>query len=272
MAWRYDKNMETDLKPRKLHNLGHVDDKRFRQLQVFSDALVARYPKAMASIIVKRPVSVSADLEVLLVVDDLNDLVVAKKVSDMRIAASELAFSKDLPIRCDAMHASDLWKGFQSYDHDALQIFRESLMVHDNGFFAPLQELLITGKMRPSKESVNIYFIKAERSIKNANGNVAKAVLDLYWAVIDSAHAAVMVAGITPPSPKDLADTVKRELVLRNLVHKRCGEIVERFYDIAKKIMHKEVIDISGKEFDSYLHDADFFMKEIDKFVREHVK
>ncbi len=266
------KKMETDLKPKRLHNITHVDDKRFMQLKVFASALVARDMEGLAAIVVKRPAVADADLDVLLVVDDLNEVVMTKQVTDMKIAASELAYAKKLPIRCEAMHASELWKGFRAEDHDTLQIFRESLVVHDNGFFAPLQELLVTGKVRPSKESVNIYFIKAERSLKNANGNVAKAVIDLYWAVIDAAHAAVMVAGITPPSPKDLADTVKRELVLRNLVHKRCGEIVAQFYDIAKKIMHKEVFEISGKEFDSYLHDADFFMKEMDDFVREHVK
>jgi len=116
-----------------------------------------------------------------------------------------------------------------------------------------------------------VYFVKAERSLKASNQKVGRAVIDLYWAVMDAAHAAVMVAGLTPPSPKHLAEAVRKELVARNLVHRRCADIVDRFYDAAKRIMHKEVFEISGREFDSYLADADFFLKEIGDFVKEHV-
>jgi uncharacterized protein (UPF0332 family) len=151
-------------------------------------------------------------------------------------------------------------------------ILRNGLILYDRGFLLPLQELLVTGKVRPSKESVNVYFVKAEQSVKSSGQHVQKAVLDLYWAVLDAAHAAVMISGITPPSPQELVEIVRRDFVGRKLVNPRCGEIIRRVYDAAKKIMHREVFEISGREFDNYLKDADFFIKEMDEFVKEHAK
>lgn len=264
--------MEADLKRKNMYNIDKLDDKSYKKLELFAKDLITKYKGKVSSIIINKTSPDARSVGVLIIVDDFNNIVFDQQVADMKVSASEMAYSTGLPLSCEFMLASLVWDGFRSRDEGTLQIMRDALVVHDSGFFLPLQDLLATGKVRPSKEGVNIYFVKAEQSMKTSSQHVAKAVLDLYWAVTDAAHAAVMVAGMTPPSPKDLADAVKKELVVRNLVNKRCGEIVERFYEAAKQIMHKERFEISGREFDSYLADADFFIKEIDEFVKEHMK
>lgn len=263
--------MEMDLEKKGPHNIERVPDQRFRDVRAFVDKVVKENEGMVASVVLKRP-SVSGErLDLMFVLDDLNSVIFDPQVREFTVAASEMAYGSTLPLHCDAVLASVFWEGFLSRDVDTLQMAREGLVVHDNGFFLPVQDLLVSGKVRPSKESMNVYFVKAERSMKTSNQKVGRAIIDLYWAVTDAAHAAVMVAGITPPSPKHLAEAVRRELVARNLIHKRCAEIVGRFYDSAKRIMHREVFEISGREFDSHLDDADFFLKEIRDFVREHV-
>lgn len=263
--------METELKKKQPHNIEHVPESRYKALGVLSDKILAKYGKAVSSVLLKRP-KVSESKELLFIIDDLNNVIFNQQALDIKMFAVELAYSCDMQVTCDVMLASTFWEGFKTHLEDVMQLTRDSLVLYDAGFFLPLQDLLVTGKVRPTKESVSVYFTKAEKSIKSADRHVSRAVLDLYWAVIDTAHAAIMVSGITPPSPKDLAEAVRKELVSRNLVHKRCGDIVQRFYEIAKRIMHKEVWEISGKEFDSYLADADFFIKEMDDFVAEHAK
>ncbi|MBI5880847.1 hypothetical protein HZB90_01825 [archaeon] len=264
--------MESRLEREKLHNIEHVNSMHYEAVGRLCESLRKKYPSMIASLLIKRPESGADASEIIVVVDDFNSTVLDQTVDDIKVSASELAYSSRLRLRCDAILASSLWEGFNSREEAIMQLVRGTLVVYDNGFFIPLQELLVTGKVRPSKESVKVYFVKSERSIKSSSEHVSKAVLDLYWAVTDSAHAAVMVAGITPPSPKELAETLKRELVARNLVHKRCGDIVDRFYDVAKKVMHKEIFEISGREFDSYFSDADFFIKEMDDFVKTQFK
>ncbi|MBW2972729.1 hypothetical protein KY359_06865 [Candidatus Woesearchaeota archaeon] len=264
--------MEETLKSKPVHNIDKVGESRYRDVDAFAKKMLARYKDMVFSIVVKRPSLAKDSIELMFLIDDLNNVVFDQQVADFELAASELAYKDTLPLKCETVLASQLWDMFKAGDETALKLFRESLVVHDNGFFLPVQDLLVTGKIRPSEESVKVYFLKAERSMKSANQHVGRALVDLYWAVTDAAHSAVMVAGMTPPSPNELAGMVKTQLVARNLVHRRCGEIIDRIYDAAKKVMHREVFELSGREFDSYLADADFFIAEIDDFVREHVK
>ncbi|MBU2561772.1 MAG: hypothetical protein KKD17_05740 [Nanoarchaeota archaeon] len=255
-----------------VHNIEHVAEHRYKDIERFSDKVRSKYKGIIFSSVIKRPSSAAESIELTFLIDDLNNVVFDQQVEGLKLDVSEMAYSSTLPLKCGTLLASEFWTNFNARDEGTMQLLRESLVVHDNGFFRPIQDLLVTGKIRPCKESVKVYFVKAERSVKDANQHVARAVVDLYWAVTDAAHAAVMVAGIVPPSPSHLAETVKRELVARNLVHRRCGEIIDRIYEAAKKVMHREVFEMSGREFDSYLADADFFIKEIDEFVKEHVK
>ena len=263
--------MEDRLDKRKSHNVEHLTDQRLKDVSGFAKTVVSKW-HLVSSVVLRKPSEAEQSIVLVFIIDDLNNIVLDQTVEEVRMSASEMAYTNTLPIKCKTLLASVFWQEFKARDDSALELARESLVIHDNGFFAPLQDLLVTGKVRPSKESVNIYFMKAERSMKTSSQKVSRAIIDLYWAVTDAAHAAVMVAGITPPSPKDLAETLKKELIARNLLHRRCGEIVDRIYSVAKKIMHREVFDISGKEFDLYLADADFFIKEIDDFVKEHAK
>ncbi|MFC1741632.1 hypothetical protein ACFL3V_03800 [Nanoarchaeota archaeon] len=264
--------METPLKRKESPNIGNLDEQRYRQVDLLSKKLAKDYGKLIFSTLVNRPSSGTDVTKVLFIIDDLSNLVTNQKLNEIKMSASESAYEGKLSIESDAILASDFWDRFQRREEATLKLLRDYLVVHDNGFIYPLQDMLVTGKLRPTKESMRVYYVKAEQSMKDADKHVSRAVLDLYWAVIDAGHAAIMVAGITPPSPRELAQLIKTELVARNLLHKRCSQIVERFYDIAKAIMHKERFGISGKEFDSYLADADFFIKEVSVFVKEHAK
>ncbi|MBW2964259.1 hypothetical protein KY363_02260 [Candidatus Woesearchaeota archaeon] len=261
--------MEETLKRKKPHNIEHVDDAVMRNAQELAGKLSAKYGGLVASAMVSRP---GSNHSVFFVINDLNNVVVSQKIEEMSLAASEIAFSQKFDVKTEFILASDLWRRFVARDDALLDVMREYLVISDNGFMRPIQDMLVTGKVRPSKESVQVYFVKAEQSVKSADAHVSKAIIDLYWAVIDTAHAAVMLAGITPPSPEELAETVRKELVVRNLVHRRCADIVARFYEAAKQIMHRERFEVSGREFDSYLADAEFFIKEMNDFVKEHTK
>ncbi|HII72700.1 TPA: hypothetical protein HA265_08140 [Candidatus Woesearchaeota archaeon] len=266
--------MEEELKRKPVHNVGNLEEQRYKEVDSFAKKVLEIYKGKIASVLVMRPRAGpdAGSVEMLLIIDDLKNMVVEQQLAEIKISATDIAYSSSIQIHCETMLASELWEGFKARDKNVTQIMRDALVVKDNGFFLPIQDLLVTGRIRPSRESVDVYFIKAEQSMKAANQHVGKAIVDLYWAVMDTAHASVMVLGITPPSPAHMADTVRKELVLRNLVHRRCGDIVERFFNAAKQVMHRERFEISGREFDSYISDADFFIKEMNDFIEEHAK
>ena len=89
---------------------------------------------------------------------------------------------------------------------------------------------------------------------------MAQAVLDLYWAVIDSAHAALMEVGEIPPSPNHVADLMQQKLVDKKLMPKRYVDIMKLFYETSKKIARREIKDIKGMEYEIYYKKAKDFV------------
>ena len=96
-----------------------------------------------------------------------------------------------------------------------------------------------------------------------------QATLDLYWAVIDSAHSALMNLGEIPPSPSHVADLLDEKLAKKGLLEKKYIKTMKNFYELAKKIGHKEVRSIEGKHYDKYLIDARDFVERMKKFILE---
>lgn len=264
--------MEEELKSKPKHNKESVSETRLKEAERVSNKIRGKYSGMVASTLVQHSFEDQPKLILTVVIDDLNNTLLDQTVADVRLSVSEMAYEGPIQMTGEVILASQFWKGVRNKDSRTLDVIRNSLVVHDNGFFYPIQDLLVNGKMRPSRESVRIYFMKSDKAIKNANEHVAKAIIDLYWAVTDAAHSAVMTAGITPPSPKELSSVVNDVLVRRNLVHPRCVEIISNVYTVAKKIMHKQQFEFTGREYDKYLEDVDFFIQEMNDFVKTYAK
>ena len=84
--------------------------------------------------------------------------------------------------------------------------------------------------------------------------------------MIDSAHAALMSANVVPPSPDHVADMLHSEFVKKGLLEKEYEITMKKFYVLQKKILQREIKDISGKEFDKYHKEAEGFVKRMRKF------
>ena len=93
--------------------------------------------------------------------------------------------------------------------------------------------------------------------------------MDLYWSVIDSAHAALMRKGHVPPSPEHAADILHEKLVKKGLLEERYVSVMKKFYDLSKMITHREIQHITGKEYDVYLKEASDFVERMKKFIEE---
>ena len=130
-----------------------------------------------------------------------------------------------------------------------------------------MRALLIRGRIRPSEEAVWTYFARAPRTLHNAKWHVLQAVIDMYWSVIDAAHAALMYAGEIPPSPAHVADLMQDKLVNHGLLEKRYPQIMRRFYELSRKIVHRELQELSGREFDAYFKEAEEFVSRMRKML-----
>lgn len=209
----------------------------------------------------------SNDIDILIIINDLTMIMSEEVVQTYRVITERTASSISKRFHITTLKMSTFWEYIRNGDPIAINMLREGVVLHDAGFFEPVQQLLFQGRIRPSKESIWVYFSRAPNTIHNADWHILQASLDLYWAVTDAAHAALMKVGEMPPSPKHLPKLVSEKLVRTGMVPSKCSDTIEFFYELAKKIQHRDLQTVEGKQYDSWKKDAKEFLKAMETVV-----
>ncbi len=207
------------------------------------------------------------DIDVLIVVDDLSIRMTQEVVEAYRIIVEKVIASVSTRLHVTSLTLTSFWEYVRAGDPVAINILRDGVALIDTGIFDPLQALLIQGRIRPTYESVWSYFGRAPRTLLNSKWHIMQATLDLYWAVIDAAHAALMHHGEIPPSPEHAADLLEEKLVHKKMLEQRYAATMRKFYNLMKDITHRKIKEISGKEYDAYLKEAEEFVDRMKVFI-----
>jgi len=141
------------------------------------------------------PLETKGDVDVLIVVDDLSIRMTREVVEAYRLIVERTIGKVSTRLHVTSMTITSFWEYVRAGDPVAINILRDGIALKDVGFFAPLQALLIQGRIRPTHESVWVYFGRAPRTLLNSKWHLLQATLDLYWAVIDATHSALMHIG-----------------------------------------------------------------------------
>ncbi|MDP6845440.1 MAG: nucleotidyltransferase domain-containing protein [Candidatus Nanoarchaeia archaeon] len=210
----------------------------------------------------------SSDIDILIVTDDVHINMNKELVETYRIIIQK-AVAKVNP---DRLHIQTLplttfWEYVRAGDPVAVNILRDGIALIDKGFFDPLQILLLNGRIRPSEESVHTYMNMAYSSLNRSKSGVDNAIVDLYWATIDSAHAALMSIGEVPTAPSAVADMIDEKLVKQKYLTKKYSDIMRHMYEVSKRIMKREISSLDGKTYDRYLKHAEDFVEAMKKVV-----
>ena len=213
-------------------------------------------------------VSEKSDIDILIIVDDVRIQITPEMVEAYRIIMEKIMYETSPKLHVTSLKFTHFWELVRAGDPIAINILREGFCLLDTGFFEPLQLLLFQGRIRPSEEAIWAYYSKAPITISNSKMKIMQATLDLYWAVIDSAHAALMRAGVVPGTPKQVPELLDEVFVKKKKLNKKYVNIMRKFYDLSKKIIYRELKEISGKEYDSYLKEAKDFVEKMHSIVR----
>ncbi len=219
---------------------------------------------------IKSPHNQKKDIDILIILDDVRINFTKDIVQTYRII-TEKAIAQVAPERLhiQSMKLTSFWEYVRAGDPVAINILRNGVALIDTGFFDPLQILLEQGRIRPSKESVYTYYTMAPASLSRANQHLLTAIVDLYWATIDAAHAALMVAGEIPPSPDHVADLLENRLVRTKQITKKSADTMRNMYLLFKKITRGELSTLSGKDYDRLKINAEDFVREMKKFIEK---
>ena len=183
---------------------------------------------------VKTPGSKFRDLDVLIVLDDVSIVFSKELIETYRIIVQKCVAAVDPErLHIQSMKFTQFWEYMRAGDPVAINILRSGLALVDTGFFDPLQALLDQGRIRPSEESIYTYFTMAPASLHRSNQHLLTACVDLYWAAVDAAHAALMKMGEIPPSPDHVADLLERRLVKERHINRKYADVMRKLYALS---------------------------------------
>ncbi len=218
---------------------------------------------------VRRETTAQSDIDVLIIGDDTSFQMTEELIEGYRIIVEKLIAKISMKLHVTSMTFTSFWEYVKGGDPVVVNILRDGVALLDTGFFEPLQHLLKMGRIRPSEEGVWRYFGRAPMTLLNSRWHVLQATLDLYWAVIDAAHAALMRKEVVPPTPEHVAEMLDKIYVRHKLLDKKYVDIMNRFYRLSKLITHREIRDVKGAEYEHYFREAEDFVRQMRKLIEK---
>ncbi|MBL7148410.1 MAG: hypothetical protein ISS82_06290 [Nanoarchaeota archaeon] len=265
--------MKFDIEKKKRPYEINITDEAFRLARIFAKKIYDELGKFIYSAVLFGSTTTEAehkyDVDILIIIDDVHIQLTPEFLESYKIIVEKIIASIDIRIHIQTMKLGSFWEFIRAGDPVAINILRSGIALIDYGFFEPLQHLLRQGRIRPSLESIYNYYTMAPKSLENSKRHILAAFIDLYWAVIDASHAALMCLNITPPSPDHVGDMLRDHMVKKRLLKAKYVKYVNEFYYISKKISHREIAYISGKDYDEYLKKATELVNVLKKFIEK---
>ncbi len=217
----------------------------------------------------EKPLYGERDIDVLIIIDDLTHMLSSEVVQSYRVITENCAAKISKRLHITTLKLTTFWEYVRSGDPIAINMLRDGVPLYDAGFFAPAQHLLFEGRIRPTRESIWTYFSRAPATLINADWHIMQATLDLYWAVVDSAHAALMQHGEIPPTPGHMAELINKKFCKTGKVPKKYADLMAQFFNLQKQITHRELQKVTGREYDAYKKEAEDFVNVMQGIVEK---
>ncbi|MEK6939002.1 MAG: nucleotidyltransferase domain-containing protein [Nanoarchaeota archaeon] len=267
--------MEFKIEKRENENIHKYPTEDFRTALKFTEQLKRELDGFLVSVIMfgssaRREDTLKSDIDVLVITNDTNVTINDALVETYRIIVNNIIAKVSNKLHITSMTLTSFWEHTKTGDPVVVNILRDGVALLDMGFFDPMQKLLKQGRIRPSEESIWRYFGRSPRTLLNSRWHLLQASLDLYWAVIDSAHAALMRKNEIPPTPEHVADMLEKVFVKHKLLESKYVDTMRKFYRLSKMITHREIKEIKGPEFEKLYLEADAFVRRMRVLIEVH--
>lgn len=243
----------------------------------FATKVYEKFNKMIKSIILfgstaKRISESGSDIDMIIIIDDCtvqwDDELTAWYREELGKIISANPYRKSLHI--NTVRLSTWWNDLLRGDPVVINIIRWGEAILDfGGFFNPLKILLQQGKIKSTPEAIYTALERAPMHMLRSKTSVLNAIEGLYWACVDSAHAALIAAKQLPPSPEQIAEMLKEQFVDKNLLDIKYVVWYRDLYILAHKILHGTVIEIKGKDIDLWQARTDEFVRVMAQLIKK---
>lgn len=197
--------------------------------------------------------------------DKLRAIIIGMGMEASHITGIKKAFNIQVYI------LTEFWEYIKESHPVMFNVLRDGVPFYDRGMFMPWKQLLRMGRIKPSREAIDIFMSTGEQMISRTRRKLLELVeADIYWSTLTPTQAALMMYGIPPPNPKETVELVEEIFVKKEkLLEKKYVDIMKKIRDYYKKLEHGELKSISGKEVDELITKADNYLKRIKKLFGE---
>ena len=166
---------------------------------------------------------------------------------------------------------TEFWNWVKEANPIMFTFLRDGVPLYDRGMFMPWKLLLKQGKIRPSQEAIDLYMSSGQQVLSRVKLKLKEIGMeDCFWALMSPSQAALMLYGLTPPTPKETAELM-REIFVRKekMLEDKYVKILERVLKTRKDLEHGEKKELSGKEIDALYEESESYLKRIEKLFEE---
>src|SRR3990167_6658285 len=153
----------------------------------------------------KQTAVTGSDIDIIIIIDDVSINWDQELIAWYREELEKLIKANPYQnaLHINTVKLSTWWEDLMRGDPVVVNILRYGEhMVDLAGFFEPLKFLLIKGKIKSTPEAIYSCLKRAPTHIVRSKASQLNSIEGLYWSMVDSSHAALIAAGISPPSPE----------------------------------------------------------------------
>lgn len=220
----------------------------------------------------KNVAGASSDIDIILVVDDASvawDIeLIAWYREELGKLITSSKYGKELHV--NTIKLTTWWQDLIHGDPVVLNILRYGQPLVDmGGFFTPIKFLLEKGKIHSSPEAAFVALQRAPTHLVRSKMSEMGAIEGVYWTMVDSAQAALIVAGKTPPSPEHISESLKEAFVDTGMLSMGYVRAFNDLFALHKNISHNKVTEVKGADIDKWQEIAEKFMMEMTSLVNK---
>ena len=223
----------------------------------------------------KKVSTTDSDIDIIIIIDDVSvnwdEELTAWYREELAKIIQGNPYRKSLHI--NTVKLSTWWQDLTRGDPVVVNILRygDALIDH-GGFFVPLQVLLRDGKIKSTPEAIYTLLQRAPQHMTRARTSMLAVLDGFYWAMADSAHAALIAAKIMPPSPEHIPEILEDKFVKARLLKSGYVDDYRAVHSVAKEIVHGKRVTVSGRDIDEFFKKADGFVREMARLVNDLIE
>ncbi len=246
----------------------------------FAAKVYKKFDKIIKSVILfgssaKKTSVPESDIDIIIICDDVSIKWDQELTSWYREELGKVVtanpYKKSLHI--NTVKLSTWWQDLIRGDPIVINVIRYGDPLIDfGGFFIPLKVLLQEGKIKPTPEAIYMLLQRAPSHMSATKASMLAAIDGLYWAIVDSAHAALIASNIMPPSPEHIPLILKEQFVDTKMMKMKYVDYYRDIFFLAKDIIHGKTISVTGAQIDEWIVKTNEFVQMMAELIDQILK